>query len=144
MTLPEGERIGETLIVQAGWWGHSLGKVTVELQQGRLLLAAANWIDATATARLGDGALIAWADLSATFDTDIRAVRVASDGSQQGDRFTVAASPLPESALVATGGRAGARIAYERAIDYPGTFRLSRVFTRTVAEAPPPRKRAAR
>ena len=41
-------------------------------------------------------------------------------------------SELPESALVATGGRAGARIAYERAIDYPGTFRLSRVFTRTV------------
>jgi hypothetical protein len=111
---------------------------------GMLPLAAANPIDATATARLGDGALIAWADLSTTFDTDIRALRVASDGSRQGDPFTVAASQLPEWALVATGGRAGARIAYERAIDYPGTFRLSRVFTRPVAEAPPPRRRAAR
>jgi 2',3'-cyclic-nucleotide 2'-phosphodiesterase (5'-nucleotidase family) len=30
-TLPEGERIGDTLIVQAGWWGKLLGTVSVEL-----------------------------------------------------------------------------------------------------------------
>ncbi len=39
-TLPEGERIGETLIVQAGWWGHQLGTVIVETQAGRPRLTA--------------------------------------------------------------------------------------------------------
>ena len=39
-TLPEGERAGETLIVQAGWWGHSFGRVSVELREGRLSLSA--------------------------------------------------------------------------------------------------------
>jgi 2',3'-cyclic-nucleotide 2'-phosphodiesterase (5'-nucleotidase family) len=29
--LETGERVGETLIVQAGWWGHYLGTVTVEV-----------------------------------------------------------------------------------------------------------------
>jgi 2',3'-cyclic-nucleotide 2'-phosphodiesterase (5'-nucleotidase family) len=40
VTLPEGERVGESLIVQAGWWGHSLGTVLVTEEQGRLSLSA--------------------------------------------------------------------------------------------------------
>ena len=40
VTLPEGERVGEALIVQAGWWGHSLGRVLVTEEQGRLTLSA--------------------------------------------------------------------------------------------------------
>ena len=40
VTLPEGERIGNTLVTQAGWWGHSLGRVTVDGDRGRLSLTA--------------------------------------------------------------------------------------------------------
>ena len=39
-TLPEGERIGATLIVQAGWWGKLLGKVTVSTEDNRLRMRA--------------------------------------------------------------------------------------------------------
>lgn len=40
VTLPEGERIQGTLICQAGWWGRSLGRVSVSFEQGRLQLSA--------------------------------------------------------------------------------------------------------
>lgn len=40
VTLADGERIRETLIVQAGWWGHSLGRVEVLEREGRLRLSA--------------------------------------------------------------------------------------------------------
>ncbi len=40
VTLPEGERVGDTLITQAGWRGRSLGKVTVSIQKGRPVLSA--------------------------------------------------------------------------------------------------------
>ena len=40
VTLPEGERVGETLITQAGWWGRSLGTVTVTMRQGGPVLSA--------------------------------------------------------------------------------------------------------
>lgn len=30
-TLPEGERVDDCMIVQAGWWGRLLGKVSVEM-----------------------------------------------------------------------------------------------------------------
>jgi 2',3'-cyclic-nucleotide 2'-phosphodiesterase (5'-nucleotidase family) len=39
-TLPDGERIRETLIVQAGWWGRLLGTVTIQPNVGRPQLAA--------------------------------------------------------------------------------------------------------
>lgn len=109
-----------------------------------LQLAAANTIDPTATARFADGALIAWADIVTPTNTDIRALRVAADGSLLGSPFTVAASPLPESAIAASGGATGIRIVYQRAIEFPGTFRLSRVFTRGIGEAVPRRRAAAR
>jgi 2',3'-cyclic-nucleotide 2'-phosphodiesterase (5'-nucleotidase family) len=32
--LAEGEWIGETLIVQAGWWAHYYGEVTIDLEEG--------------------------------------------------------------------------------------------------------------
>jgi hypothetical protein len=111
---------------------------------GALPLAAANPIDPTAVARLGDGVLIAWADIATPSNTDIRALRVAADGSQQGDPFLVAGSELAEYAPVATGGEANVRFAYQRGIEFPGTLRWPRVFTRSIEQAPSPRKRAAR
>ena len=39
-TLETGERVGETLIVQAGWWGHLFGTVTAEIGGGRPRLSA--------------------------------------------------------------------------------------------------------
>jgi 5'-nucleotidase len=38
--LPEGEWVGDTLIVQAGWWGHYVGIVDVELGKGKRDLTA--------------------------------------------------------------------------------------------------------
>lgn len=40
VTLDEGERVGGALIVQAGWWGHSLGRVIVNEARGALHLSA--------------------------------------------------------------------------------------------------------
>jgi len=109
---------------------------------GALPLAAANVLDPPLAVRLGDGALIAWVDL-AGLDTNIRALRVAAGGALLAGPFDVAASAQPENAIAAAGGASAVRFVYQRAIDFPGTFRLPRVFTRSVAEGMAPRRRAA-
>jgi 2',3'-cyclic-nucleotide 2'-phosphodiesterase (5'-nucleotidase family) len=38
--LEIGERIGDTLVVQAGWWGHYLGTITAELGEGKHAFSA--------------------------------------------------------------------------------------------------------
>jgi 5'-nucleotidase len=38
--LETGERVGETLIVQAGWWGHYLGTVEIDAGQQRPVMTA--------------------------------------------------------------------------------------------------------
>jgi 2',3'-cyclic-nucleotide 2'-phosphodiesterase (5'-nucleotidase family) len=38
--LETGERIGNTFVVQAGWWGHYLGTITAELGDGRPAFSA--------------------------------------------------------------------------------------------------------
>ena len=40
VTLPQGEWVRETLVTQAGWWGRSLGRVTVDIRKGRPVLSA--------------------------------------------------------------------------------------------------------
>ncbi len=40
VTLPEGERVGECLIVQAGWWAHSYGRVIARVDGGAVDLTA--------------------------------------------------------------------------------------------------------
>jgi len=111
---------------------------------GALPLVAANVIDPPAVARFGDGALIAWVDISSgSIDRNIRAIRVAADGSLLAAPFDVAASEQPESAIAAAGSASAVRFAYQRAIDFPGAFRLPRVFTRVIVEGSAPRRRVA-
>jgi 5'-nucleotidase len=38
--IEQGERVGETLIVQAGWWGKLLGTVDVQSGSGRPQMTA--------------------------------------------------------------------------------------------------------
>jgi hypothetical protein len=104
---------------------------------------AVNTIDPTVAARLGDGALIAWLDFAGT-NRDIHALRVASDGSAHGVPFTLAATEFAESSLTMAGGASSARIIYERPIDFPGVSLLPRVFTRTIEEVAPARRRVIR
>ena len=111
---------------------------------GMLPLLPATTTERAAIARVGDGAIIAWAHIAGPANTDIRALRVAANGSQEGEPFTIAASQLSESALAMAGGGAGARVAYQRPIDFPGTFGLPRVFTREIGVVPLPRRRPAR
>ena len=50
--LPEGLTVGETLIVQAGSWEHYLGKVTISVEDGKIISKKAELLDDAAVKKI--------------------------------------------------------------------------------------------
>ncbi len=143
---------GNYIVDWVDLYGHALRWIPIDVAglptgtSGSYPLTAIYQLAPPTTTPFGGGALIAWVEMSAPPNTNLRGLRVDAYGAQEGDAFTIAATEFTENQPALAPVAGGARVVYERGIDYPGfPTGLPRVFTRTIENAPSPgRRRAAR